>query len=120
MTSAEKLELAISNLFIIFCINILRGLIAVFVFLFVFQLASTIDARKDLEEYWRIVMKGQPMPESIQDLLAVDRAASNTNENADQKSNPLILSDNAQPSEVESLAKNFNPRPNVLAYSFCW
>ncbi|GAY65245.1 hypothetical protein WN944_029020 [Citrus x changshan-huyou] len=81
-------------------------------------LASTIDARKNLEEYWRIVMKGQPMPESVQDLLAVDRAASTTDENADQKSNPLILSYNVQPSEVESLAKNFNPRPNIFLYGF--
>ena len=56
------------------------------------------------------------MPESVQDLLAGDRAASTTDENADQKSNPLIVSYNVQPSEVESLAKNFNLRPNILDY----
>ncbi|KAL9414931.1 hypothetical protein AB3S75_043237 [Citrus x aurantiifolia] len=79
-------------------------------------LASTIDARKDLEEYWRIVMKGQPMPESVQDLLTVHRAASTTDENAHQNSNLLILSDTVRPSEVESLAKNFNLRQNILGY----
>ncbi|GAY65239.1 hypothetical protein CUMW_239680 [Citrus unshiu] len=78
--------------------------------------ASTIDARKDLKEYTRIVIKGQSMPESIQHLLPVDPATSNTNDIADQKPNPSTLSSNVQLSKMKSFSKNFTPRPNVFTY----
>ncbi|KAK4375109.1 hypothetical protein RND71_005786 [Anisodus tanguticus] len=57
-----------------------------------FSLALYTDARKDPGEYWRAVMKDEPMPEAIQHLMPRPHSV------------PL------------SKEKTFEPRPNLSVY----
>uniref|UniRef100_A0A2C9VMG0 Organ specific protein n=1 Tax=Manihot esculenta TaxID=3983 RepID=A0A2C9VMG0_MANES len=56
------------------------ALLPIFFFLLIF---SITDARKDLGEYWREVMKDQLLPEPIQELLQASPASSASHEKND-------------------------------------
>ncbi|CAJ2679227.1 unnamed protein product [Trifolium pratense] len=47
----------------------MRSALAVLTLLFLFLFGDTIESRKDLNEYWKTVMKDEEMPEGIQGLL---------------------------------------------------
>ncbi|XVE66948.1 hypothetical protein DITRI_Ditri08aG0120700 [Diplodiscus trichospermus] len=97
------------------------------------QFAGTIAAaRKDAGDYWRAVMKDEPMPEAIKGLLRVD-AVSSTNEKTDChtprgleiKEEKIIVEDFEGPrvnvgaekkKKTKSFANDFEPRPNASAY----
>ncbi|XP_073267393.1 uncharacterized protein [Populus alba] len=98
------------------------------------QFANVIGARKDTGEYWRAVMKDQPMPEAIQGLIRPTTLPSVSNEKADchttesnGKNNfvkdfgpqPTATSyDNGiEPAKDKSFSKDFDPKPNVSVYS---
>ncbi|EXC07327.1 hypothetical protein L484_021235 [Morus notabilis] len=74
------------------------------------QFASTSESRKDAEgEYWRNVMKDQPMPKEIQGLIVHDHlesAPKNSNEKADCHGTH----------DQNSFTDDFEPTPNVSAY----
>ncbi|KAI4295539.1 hypothetical protein L6164_035578 [Bauhinia variegata] len=69
-----------------------------FAFFLVFSLllfANISYARKDLEEYWKNMMKGQPMPGAIKDLLVQDPQSE-----SDEIKNPFISDFNVKPSVI--------------------
>nr|GEU59507.1 hypothetical protein [Tanacetum cinerariifolium] len=71
-------------------------------FLFIFSLvlvAGLNDARNDPEEYWRNVMKDDPMPKTIQDALIQD--SSTTSDKGNKR---------------DRFTKNFDTKPNLIIY----
>ncbi|XP_060172326.1 organ-specific protein P4-like isoform X2 [Lycium barbarum] len=75
--------------------------------------ASTTNARRDPGEYWRIVMKNEPMPVAIQRLMPRHTAPfskENTNRHTSSSVDDLKLQ------EEQSFSKHFKPRPTVTAY----
>ncbi|XP_031284977.1 uncharacterized protein LOC116143675 [Pistacia vera] len=81
--------------------------------------ASSAEARKDLGEYWKDVMKDKPMPQSIQNLVHVHSAmsaASNQKANivGQEEGKPLVKDLNHQPESTDdqkSFVKNFKANP---------
>ncbi|OIW14758.1 hypothetical protein TanjilG_05379 [Lupinus angustifolius] len=68
---------------------------SIFVMFIVFSLLSVANlsfARKDIEDYWKNKMKGQPMPELINDLLLASDA------------------------EKSRFIRDFDIKPNVILY----
>ena len=102
--------------------------------LFIEQLANTIDARPDPGEYWQGVMKDQPMPEAIQGLIhqggsvsPVSNKKRDCHTSTDAKEKPFVkdfeprpnlsaYSDDTKLTGEKSFVKDFEPRPNVSAY----
>ncbi|XVE66951.1 hypothetical protein DITRI_Ditri08aG0121000 [Diplodiscus trichospermus] len=109
----------------------MKSFLAFFSFLSLLLFAGSITAaRKDAGEYWRAVMKDEPMPEAIEGLLRVD-AISSTNEKTnchtprglEIKQEKIIVEDFEGPrvnigdeKNKKSFADDFEPRPNVSAY----
>ncbi|CAI9769891.1 unnamed protein product [Fraxinus pennsylvanica] len=97
-------------------------------------LATTIDARKEPEEYWQGVMKDLPMPEAIQGLLdtnSVEYVPSikrdcHTSTEASKQDKPFVQDFEPRPSTTTyrddklkneiSFAKDLEPRPSATAY----
>ncbi|KAJ0077124.1 hypothetical protein Patl1_36377 [Pistacia atlantica] len=82
--------------------------------------ASSAEARKDLGEYWKDVMKDKPMPQSIQNLVHVHSAmsaASNQKANivGQEEGKPLVKDLNHQPESTDD-QKSFNFNPNPIFY----
>ncbi|XP_076922737.1 organ-specific protein P4-like [Bidens hawaiensis] len=76
----------------------MRSLFAV-VFLFsLLLLASVNDARTGPEEYWRSVMKDEPMPKALQDVLIQDPS------NGDKEN------------KKDRFIRNFDTKPNLIIY----
>ncbi|KAL5073675.1 hypothetical protein RYX36_012659 [Vicia faba] len=69
--------------------------------LFLLLTVAMVESRKDLGEYWKLVMKDQAMPEEIQGLVNT-----NTKNNFNTKQS---LGD-------KRALENFEPRPNASAY----
>ncbi|GFY89680.1 hypothetical protein Acr_06g0016200 [Actinidia rufa] len=104
-------------------------------YLFIEQLANTIDARHDPGEYWQGVMKDQPMPEAIQGLIhqgdsvsPVSNKKRDCHTSTDAKEKPFVkdfdprpnvsaYSDDTKLTGEKSFVKDFEPRPNISAYS---
>ncbi|KAE9447269.1 hypothetical protein C3L33_20843, partial [Rhododendron williamsianum] len=120
---------------------------SLFAFFILFSLVlfgSTIDARPDSGEYWKGVMKDQPMPEVLHGLLPrgsvsplstaakTDCHTSTEATNNDQIAKTYAEDFEPRPSatgyhddtypddaglkEKKSFVKDFEPRPNVSAY----
>ncbi|KAJ4716488.1 Organ specific protein [Melia azedarach] len=85
--------------------NSTKAFCALFSLLLLF--ANTIDARKDLGEYWRGVMKDQVMPESIQSLIP-DSTVSNINVKADCHN-----SEDLERKMEKSFVKTFEPKADI-------
>ncbi|KAI3497322.1 hypothetical protein L1887_39848 [Cichorium endivia] len=62
-------------------------------------LASLHDAREGPKEYWRSVMKDEPMPKAIQDVLMEDPNGSNDKENKKAR-----------------FTRNFDTKANLIIY----
>ncbi|KAH7575447.1 hypothetical protein JRO89_XS02G0114400 [Xanthoceras sorbifolium] len=80
--------------------------------------ANTIDGRKDLQEYWRITMKDQPMPESIRGLIRdVKPTEEKTNVKIfDPKPRTYLYQDDQLPIKEKTFSKNFDPKPRTYLY----
>ncbi|XP_042507201.1 organ-specific protein S2-like [Macadamia integrifolia] len=103
--------------------------------------SNSIDARKDPAEYWKDVMKEQPMPEAIQGLLPSNTGSDAALEKTQNKEQKFNLDLNIQStaiiyhghdehnkeedkasmkgfelnsSEKKSFVKEFKPRPNYV------
>ncbi|KVI01976.1 Organ specific protein [Cynara cardunculus var. scolymus] len=71
--------------------------LSTFVFLFsLVLLARMNDARKGPEEYWRSIMKDEPMPKAIQDVLSED--------STDKENNR------------DRFTRDFDTKPNLIIY----
>ncbi|KAJ6345974.1 hypothetical protein OIU78_008600 [Salix suchowensis] len=99
------------------------------------QFSNVITARKDTGEYWRAVMKDQPMPEAIHGLIRPSTLPSViSNEKADchttesSKKNNFVKDFGPQPSATaydngikqtkeESFSEDFDPSPNISVYN---
>ncbi|XP_016472073.2 organ-specific protein P4-like [Nicotiana tabacum] len=87
---------------------------------------SNSDARKDPGEYWRDVMKNEPMPEAIKHLMprhSVPLSKEKTDcytsssvggEAFEPRPNVSVYHDDAKLKEAEKSL--FEPRPNVSSY----
>ncbi|XWS54891.1 hypothetical protein CRYUN_Cryun10bG0128700 [Craigia yunnanensis] len=108
----------------------MKSFLYFFSFLSLLLFADTIAAaRKDAGEYWKAVMKDEPMPEAIKGLVQID-AVSSSNEKTDChtptsfeiKEEKIIVEDFERPrpnkgdEKKKSFADDFEPRPNVSAY----
>ncbi|OIT27517.1 PREDICTED: organ-specific protein S2-like [Nicotiana attenuata] len=94
-----------------------------------FHLVCT-NARKDPGEYWRAVMKDEPMPEAIKHLMPhnsvplpkekIDCYTSPSvgGEAYEPRPNICVYHDDATLKEADKLlfTKDFEPRPNVTSY----
>ncbi|CAK7329719.1 unnamed protein product [Dovyalis caffra] len=99
------------------------------------QFANVINARKDTGEYWRAVMKDQPIPEAIQGLIRADlttlpsvsneRADCHTTESKKKKNfvkyfgpepTVTVYDNGIKPKKDKSFSEDFDPRPNVSIY----
>ncbi|KAF7126644.1 hypothetical protein RHSIM_Rhsim11G0175600 [Rhododendron simsii] len=116
---------------------------SLFAFFILFSLVlfgSTIDARPDSGEYWKGIMKDQPMPEALHGLLPrgsvsplsttakTDCHTSMEATNNDQTAKTYAEDFEPRPSATgyhddstklageKSFANDFEPRPNVSAY----
>ncbi|KAJ8530969.1 hypothetical protein K7X08_025700 [Anisodus acutangulus] len=90
-----------------------------------FSLALYTDARKDPGEYWRAVMKDEPMPEAIQHLMPRPHSVPLSQEKTDcdkssfePRPNVSVYHDDTKLKEAEKslFSKDFEPRPNVSSY----
>ncbi|KAL9370870.1 hypothetical protein Peur_036010 [Populus x canadensis] len=87
----------------------MKSSFAFFVLFSLFSFADVIGARKDTGEYWRAVMKDQPMPEAIQGLIRETTILSSvSNEKADCHT--------TESNEKNNFAKDFGPQPTVTSY----
>ncbi|KAH1040410.1 hypothetical protein J1N35_042153 [Gossypium stocksii] len=99
---------------------------------------TTAAARKDGGEYWRAVMKDQPMPEALEELVRIKAASAGSDEKTkchtpagiELKEEKIIVEDfeprpnvsaygddaNLKGEKSSSFAEDFEPRPNVSAY----
>ncbi|KAF5761590.1 putative organ specific protein [Helianthus annuus] len=85
----------------------------VFLFLFSVLLNSSLyDAREGPKEYWRSVMKDEPMPKTIQDALSQDSTKSNNEVNTKDQS---VGGLDTQPNH-KMFQKDFDTKPNVMNY----
>ncbi|XP_058190630.1 organ-specific protein P4-like isoform X1 [Rhododendron vialii] len=116
---------------------------SLFAFFILFSLVlfgSTIDARPDSGEYWKGVMKDQPMPEALHGLLPrgsvspllttaktdchTSTEATNNNQTAktyvkDFEPRPSVTGyhdDSTKLTGEKSFANDFEPRPSVTGY----
>lgn len=96
-------------------IYILFFLIYILIFLLsllLVQLMSSIESRNDPAEYWRSVMKEQPMPGAIHGLVHdSDSALVPKRQRSDDEKNT-----NCHEKEVKSFGDDFEPRPNISQY----
>ncbi|CAN4087143.1 unnamed protein product [Withania somnifera] len=78
-----------------------------------FSLALYTDARKDPGEYWRDVMKDEPMPKAIQHLMPRSHK-----EKTDCRKSSFEPIPNATSYHDDSKLKeaDFEPRPNLSSY----
>ncbi|XP_011048703.1 PREDICTED: organ-specific protein P4-like isoform X1 [Populus euphratica] len=98
------------------------------------QFSDVIGARKDTGEYWRAVMKDQPMPEAIQGLIRATTLSPVSNEKAnchttesnekhnfvkDFRQQPTATSyDNGiEPAKNKYFSEDSDPKPNVSVYN---
>ncbi|XWS54894.1 hypothetical protein CRYUN_Cryun10bG0129000 [Craigia yunnanensis] len=108
----------------------MKSFLSFFSFLSLLLFADTIAAaRKDAGEYWKAVMKDEPMPEAIKGLVRID-AVSSSNEKTDChtptsfeiKEEKIIVEDFERPrpnkgdEKKKSFADDFEPRPNLSSY----
>ncbi|KAL4346740.1 hypothetical protein GQ457_17G002490 [Hibiscus cannabinus] len=98
----------------------MKSFLPFFAFLSLLLLTDTIAAaRKDAGEYWRAVMKDQPMPEAIRGLVRVEAASVSSGE---LKEELIIIEDFEQPmrpkedEKKSTFADDIEPRPNISAY----
>ncbi|CAK7329715.1 unnamed protein product [Dovyalis caffra] len=113
----------------------MKSSFAFFILFSLFSFANVINARKDTGEYWRAVMKDQPIPEAIQGLIRADPTAlpSVSNEKADchttesnKKKNFVkdfgpeptasVYDNGIKPKKGKSSSEDFDPRPNMSIY----
>ncbi|XP_057990630.1 uncharacterized protein LOC110667859 [Hevea brasiliensis] len=86
------------------------------------KILSTANARKDVGEYWKGDMKGQPMPEAIKELLQTASTSFASNEKTDcHEYDVSIYHDDVglQKKKIlheRSSEKEFEPRPDVSIY----
>ncbi|KAF9624761.1 hypothetical protein IFM89_013842 [Coptis chinensis] len=86
------------------------SLISFFTLFLLILFASTINARKAPEEYWKEVMKDRPMPDAIGGLVNSNQEALSKHET---KAN---CHGDAKKKEDKSFAEDFEPRPNLSVY----
>ncbi|XP_052311565.1 organ-specific protein P4 isoform X3 [Populus trichocarpa] len=79
-----------------------------FILFSLFSFANVIGARKDTGEYWRAVMKDQPMPEAIHGLIRETTLSSVSNEKADCHT--------TESNEKNNFVKDFGPQPTATSY----
>ncbi|KAE8692645.1 Detected protein of unknown function [Hibiscus syriacus] len=90
-----------------------------FAFLSLLLFADTIvAARKDGGEYWRAVMKDQPMPHALQGLVQIEVASAGSGELNEEM---IITEDFKRPvrpkgNEKTTFCEDLEPRPNASAY----
>ncbi|XVF01120.1 hypothetical protein REPUB_Repub04eG0060700 [Reevesia pubescens] len=105
----------------------MKSFLSFFAFLSLLLFADTVAAaRKDAGEYWRAVMKDEPMPEALEGLVQIDAVSSSSNEKTnchtpatsfELKEEKIIVEDFERPRpKKKSFADDFEPRPNVSAY----
>ncbi|KAK8564316.1 hypothetical protein V6N13_005450 [Hibiscus sabdariffa] len=96
------------------------------------QFADTLSAaRKDAGEYWRAVMKDQPMPEALMELVRIEAASAGSDEKTKRgtlasiellKGDKIIVEDFERPirpkgdEKKSTFSDDFEPRPSVTAY----
>ncbi|KAI5402507.1 hypothetical protein KIW84_050215 [Lathyrus oleraceus] len=73
--------------------------------LFLLLIVGIVESRKDLGEYWKLVMKQQDMPQEIQGLL-----------NQNPKKNFKTLKQFFDDGKKKKVVKDFEQRPNISAY----
>ncbi|KAJ6692674.1 PROTEIN putative-RELATED [Salix purpurea] len=113
----------------------MRSPFAFFILFSLLPFSNVITARKDTGEYWRAVMKDQPMPEAIHGLIRPSTLSSViSNEKADchttesSKKNNFVKDFGPQPSmtaydngikqtKEESFSEDFDPSPNISVYN---
>ncbi|RVX12319.1 hypothetical protein CK203_010690 [Vitis vinifera] len=61
--------------------------------------SGLIDGRKDMGDYWKSIMKGQPMPEAIKGFIHQD---------------PASFSSKAR--KMDHFVRDFDARPNSIIY----
>ncbi|KAL5562638.1 hypothetical protein UlMin_032385 [Ulmus minor] len=76
----------------------MKSIFASLALLSLLLLASTSYARKDVGDYWKNIMKDQPIPEAIKDLFHEDE--------------PSLPSS----SKTDRFVKDFDIRPNLIIY----
>ncbi|KAK2435486.1 hypothetical protein QL285_020539 [Trifolium repens] len=72
----------------------MKSIFALFI-LFSFLVADVSYARKDLEDFWKNMMNGQPMPEAIKEL---------------------VQSTKATDSKKDNFIREFDVKPNLILY----
>ncbi|KAI8532964.1 hypothetical protein RHMOL_Rhmol11G0259000 [Rhododendron molle] len=88
----------------------MRALSAFFLLSLFFLFSSFCDARKDPTEYWNSIMKGEPMPESIQQLVLHQDPSSLSKEKI-KKWHSSSGSVN-----MDHFRTDFDTRPNAIIY----
>ncbi|XP_057977075.1 organ-specific protein S2 [Malania oleifera] len=83
----------------------MKSITAFFILFSLTLLFNAMDARKGPGDYWKSIMKDQPMPEAIKGFFLHDPAASNDEHN--------FLTKKAKSSQF---SKHFDPRPNAILY----
>ncbi|KAL8195329.1 hypothetical protein R6Q57_025732 [Mikania cordata] len=77
----------------------MRSLSTIVLLFSLLLVASFSDARKGPEDYWRSVMKNEPMPKALQDVLIRDSVASTDKVN-----------------KKDRFTRNFDTKPNLIIY----
>nr|XP_007131848.1 hypothetical protein PHAVU_011G046400g [Phaseolus vulgaris]ESW03842.1 hypothetical protein PHAVU_011G046400g [Phaseolus vulgaris] len=94
---AQSLKIAFTNL--MRTSHASKKMKSYFAFFLIFSLLLVVNlsyARKDMGDYWKNMMNGQPMPEAIKDLLVQDPQVSDT--------------------VKDHFIRDFDIRPNVILY----
>uniref|UniRef100_A0A5B7CBJ7 Putative Organ specific protein n=1 Tax=Davidia involucrata TaxID=16924 RepID=A0A5B7CBJ7_DAVIN len=88
----------------------MRSISTFFVLFSILLFANLMDARKDPKDYWKSIMKGEPMPKAIEDLVHLDPPASDLSNEKKELHTP------SETINMNRFIKDFDTRPNVIIY----
>ncbi|KAL4354579.1 hypothetical protein GQ457_06G002220 [Hibiscus cannabinus] len=102
----------------------MKSFLPFFAFLSLLLFADSITAaRKDAGEYWRAVMKDQPMPQALKELVRVEeKTKCSTPASIELKEDKIIVEDFERPirpkgdGNKSTFSDDFEPWPSASAY----
>ncbi|XP_059434669.1 organ-specific protein P4 [Corylus avellana] len=98
----------------------MKSILASCILLYLFLFVNLNDARKDQGDYWKIIMKDQPIPEAIKGLFHGDplyqadaRQKDRFVKDFDVTPNAIIYHSHMKPKEEKPHAKDFEQKQDI-------
>ncbi|KAJ4846764.1 hypothetical protein Tsubulata_041723 [Turnera subulata] len=107
----------------------MRSVLPLFALISILLFTCKVDGRKELGEYWKGIMRDEPMPEVIQTLVEEETNSGTRKENEEEPSSNKVVLNSKEVSQPkpnvlllfkgqpqEGKIDEFEPRPNIFFY----